>query len=561
MTDNTNANDLIELIKEDFTTGERERFYNHFKIYLVYGENNTEFVIDLDDTWEWMGFFSKGNANRALKKYFEENIDYRVENMLCTSAKQHGGHNKETIRMTINTFKSLCMLSNSKKGKETRKYYLQLEKCFLKYMKEKHEETILSMKKETTHKLEMQHHNDLINAHKDKPCVYIVKIPNDINDDTKNDNDIVVKLGETDDISQRIITLQYEYKVKCVLLDIFPCERPHKFEQYLLNVPDIKKHRIISTELIQLSSEFKYTDLVKIIHKNIGYFDSTPIEHQLEMARNREISGFMNLLSQATSEEEKTRYLNLIEHLRYNTHFTKKYSHEKEEYKEPISHRKVFKYSLDDLSNPIEEYTSLREAARSLDNTSVHDYTIRDACTTNKVLYGYRWYYVDSEDGITFNKPDTIPPTQVEDETKTKQKRRQGLIAQLNPYRSMILNVYESLKDAATAHDVAACSITCAMHKDRMCNKFYWKMYEDCDDTLKATFTGIVPNTKKPRTCSKQIQRIDPDTLEVLETFMCIQDICTKYRMCHKTVNTITKSGDIYKGYKWAVVKKNDIVV
>lgn len=195
--------DVINVLKNEFTSNEEKRFFEHFQMYLVYGDDNDKFVINLDDTWEWMGFCNKGNANRCLKKTFDENVDYIVDNLLHKIAKQHGGHNKENIMMNVTTFKSLCMLSNSTKGKETRKYYIKLENYFMKLMKLQHNDIILSMQQENKRQLEIQRHNDLRNAHKDKPCIYIMKINEEKEDDT-----LIVKIGETDDIYQRTISLQ-----------------------------------------------------------------------------------------------------------------------------------------------------------------------------------------------------------------------------------------------------------------------------------------------------------------------------------------------------------------
>jgi hypothetical protein len=40
------------------------------------------------------------------------------------------GKNKENIMLTVDCFKSLCMLANSEMGKKTKRYYLDLEKIF-----------------------------------------------------------------------------------------------------------------------------------------------------------------------------------------------------------------------------------------------------------------------------------------------------------------------------------------------------------------------------------------------------------------------------------------------
>jgi len=66
---------------------------------------------------------------RAIKKYdFIENIDY---SSLLKNGKQtigRGGHNQIDYIVTLDMAKELSMLENNKKGKETRKYFINIEK-------------------------------------------------------------------------------------------------------------------------------------------------------------------------------------------------------------------------------------------------------------------------------------------------------------------------------------------------------------------------------------------------------------------------------------------------
>jgi hypothetical protein len=40
-------------------------------------------------------------------------------NLLNMTVKQHGGCNREQIIMNVDTFKGLCMLANTEKGKKS----------------------------------------------------------------------------------------------------------------------------------------------------------------------------------------------------------------------------------------------------------------------------------------------------------------------------------------------------------------------------------------------------------------------------------------------------------
>ena len=94
-------------------------------MYLTYGRDDKQFVVDLDNVWQWIGFKSKGNSKRLLFKMFEKDADFIVSNLLLPKEKQsvRGGHNKEFIKMNVSTFKAFCMTANTERGKTTRKYY------------------------------------------------------------------------------------------------------------------------------------------------------------------------------------------------------------------------------------------------------------------------------------------------------------------------------------------------------------------------------------------------------------------------------------------------------
>jgi hypothetical protein len=48
-----------------------------------------------------------------------------------------GGHNAERIMMTPDTFKELCMLSNTAKGREVRGFYIKMEKVVKQFLRDK----------------------------------------------------------------------------------------------------------------------------------------------------------------------------------------------------------------------------------------------------------------------------------------------------------------------------------------------------------------------------------------------------------------------------------------
>ena len=105
---------MVDKVKANFTTYEQQLFVSSFYCYLNY--NDTDFAIDLDNIWQWLGFSQKMTDYKNLI-YFDVKQD-----------KKHGGHNKETIMLTIPAFKRFCLKAGTKKADEIHKYYIKMEK-------------------------------------------------------------------------------------------------------------------------------------------------------------------------------------------------------------------------------------------------------------------------------------------------------------------------------------------------------------------------------------------------------------------------------------------------
>ena len=114
---NDYQNKFVQCIQNTFTESEQCIFAASFYCYLNY-DKNVDFVIDLDDVWEWMGFKQKINAKMLLEKHFKINIDYKNLSTATSGAnlndeksafvitkalsiKKNGGQNKQTILLTI----------------------------------------------------------------------------------------------------------------------------------------------------------------------------------------------------------------------------------------------------------------------------------------------------------------------------------------------------------------------------------------------------------------------------------------------------------------------------
>ena len=133
--------ELLERLKASLTSPQQQLFVDSFWTTLQCDEER-EMVIDLDDACQFIGAL-KGNVKKMLLKHFKEGQDfacniYKQNGSFCKNYKNlPGGRPTEQVMMTPDTFKELCMLANTAKGKEVRGYYIKMEKVLKAYLREK----------------------------------------------------------------------------------------------------------------------------------------------------------------------------------------------------------------------------------------------------------------------------------------------------------------------------------------------------------------------------------------------------------------------------------------
>ena len=158
---------MLTKIKEQFTEFEQQMFLSSFYCYLNHHPIN-DFVIDLDNVWEWMGFKQKVNAKTLLEKNFVIDKDYKKSLLLQQkrSPSVKGGQNKEIFLLNLKTFKSMCLKAGTKKADEIHEYYLKMEQIIQEVVNEESSE----MKKQLTAQKEQLEIKDkqLENVEKDK---------------------------------------------------------------------------------------------------------------------------------------------------------------------------------------------------------------------------------------------------------------------------------------------------------------------------------------------------------------------------------------------------------
>ena len=140
---------MINILNTEFTEEEQQWYIANLYVYMNYHPTN-DYPINLEDVFKMIGFANKENAKRTLKNNFTEGEDYKkllvrtdeqVQTLLVRTDEQktkdnRGGHNQEIVMLNIDTFKNLCMLAKTDKGKQIRKYYVKLENIYNQIIKE-----------------------------------------------------------------------------------------------------------------------------------------------------------------------------------------------------------------------------------------------------------------------------------------------------------------------------------------------------------------------------------------------------------------------------------------
>jgi hypothetical protein len=259
----TYNNKLLLTLKETFNDFEQQLFVSSFYCYLNY-DKNIDFVVDLDNIWKWLGFTQKFNAIRMLEKHFKPDIDYKntspqlgeavseIDSPPTNNAKQEekwGGHNKQTIMLTIKCFKSLCLKAQTKKASEIHEYYMKMEEMLHQIVEEETDELRLQLEQKENVILEIK--NTILKTKKEKQraveqatiaqfplnteCIYFGTI-----DNTNDAKENLIKFGHTNDLATRVRDHRKQYD-NFILTAAFRVQNKVEIENLIKVYPKIKR--------------------------------------------------------------------------------------------------------------------------------------------------------------------------------------------------------------------------------------------------------------------------------------------------------------------------------
>ena len=341
----TYNNKLLDKIKEKFCHFEQQLFISSFYCYLNY-DKNIDFVVNLDDVWEWLGFSQKIRAKELLDKHFKLDIDYKTNLAFSIGkavfnttekVKQHGGQNKQNILLTIKCFKSLCLKAQTKKASEIHEYYMKLEEVLQETLEEETTELKLQLEQkeniilEIKHTVEQEKQTLLQNTKKEKQkaveqaiiiqfplnteCIYFGTI-----DNTNEAGEKLIKFGHTNDLATRIADHRKKY-TNFILMQAFRVQNKVEIENLIKTYPKIKrqirtlevngknKTEIIAYDDINFTIEKLSKCIKDIIHSKTYSIDN----FNRLMKENEELENENRILKQQIKRQEMSLTQKTIE--------------------------------------------------------------------------------------------------------------------------------------------------------------------------------------------------------------------------------------------------------
>ena len=349
----TYQNKLLTKIKHNFTDTEQQLFVASFYCFLNYNQRN-DFVIDLDNIWKWMGYNQKFKAKFSLEKNFKLDIDYKI--LLCQPAQQknaRGGHNKETILLTIKTFKLFCLKAGTEKAAQIHEYYIKMEETLQEVIQEESDELKLQLEnkdKELENKDKELENKDkeLENKYKElekkdkekdkiREKTLIEQFPNNaqcvyygIIDNLSQSGEKLIKFENSNNLKNRVVRHKDTYS-NFRLVNAFKVENKLQIENAIKENQILNKRQRELTinnkkyiELLNIDG-LSFTELDKIIQEIITSIEYTPENYEKLLNENTELKKKLsedkelNELILLKIENQKLKIENIKLIKKYNT--------------------------------------------------------------------------------------------------------------------------------------------------------------------------------------------------------------------------------------------------
>ena len=551
---------LIERVKNNFTNYEQQLFLSSFYCYLKYDAKN-DFVIDLDSIWKWLGFSQKVNAKLLLEKKFIIDKDYKK--LLLLQQKQnekiHGGHNKETFMLNIETFKKFCLKAGTKKADEVHEYFIKLENIMFEITKEECSELKQQLQEIENIKNKEMEEKVIKEKGLEREKVLLTKFSNFgnliyiIRVKTYSNGEYIVKIGHSEyGVKARYDECKGKKFEECLLLDCFPVQKSRNFEKFIQNHSKISCNNIKldthirETELFLIGKNLSYSILLDIINKNIQkYNENNNTKEILELEcqklqlvdsinnSNSYIQEILNtnkilLEKMALLEKQNQEILNKLnsQQTKVTTGFNQQL---------PTLGPRLQKINPENLQL-VKVYESVTELMN--EDKNIKRPSIMKAIQENTIYCGFRWLLV--ERNLDPNIIHSIEPTK---ETKIQNI---GYIAKLDATKSEILNVYLDRKTAAQLNGYQSSSaLDNPVKNETITNGHYYILYNNCDEDL---INNFEEQHGTPLLYKNGVGQFDSAN-NMTNEFSCKYDCIKELKMSDKTLAKCINNNIAYNGF------------
>jgi phage anti-repressor protein/Fe-S-cluster formation regulator IscX/YfhJ len=535
---------MITLLNTEFTESQQQWYIANLYIYMNYHPTN-DYPINLENVFKMIGFANKGNAKRTLENNFTKNEDYKIT--ILPSEK--GQMAREDIMLNIDTFKSLCMLAKTDKGKEIRKYYVKLENIHNKIIKQEIEEqkqlllekdTLLqdSFKQLENKDLEKKREVEMTlkNSFNKRCLVYLIKIT--INDE------IIYKFGHTDDIVTRLRAHKNQISEDIELVYCIESKDNKMLERLLIDYLEQYKFRIKrtindkqQTELLKVNDIQMVKDKLIELNKDIEN-DKLLITKLKNKIIDLEIENIQLKQQSLEDESQKINELkNKIERLE-KTILDYKLGDNKIkpfiENEDTVEDRIYKKRQVDKIDPTTLQIIETYECINSIiiKNPELSYNGIYRSIKKNNVYKDFRWNY----NGEKINPTNKI----VIDGNKIEK------VIQLDKNKKFI-KIYPTKSELCKLLHIGLVKLNRYIEEEKILNEFYY--------VNESSYNGDIPNefVNYEIHNSKQIRETNTETNEII-IYKSMKELYEKRGISRCTLRNCIKNNRVCDKYKWEYV-------
>jgi phage anti-repressor protein len=534
---------LVQYLNNEFTEQEQQWYIANLFIYMNYHPTN-DYPINLDNVYNMLGFANKGNAMKTIKNNFTKDEDYQTiifhmeKNKLTEETR---GRKEETVMLNIDTFKNLCMLVKTDKGKQIRKYYVKLENIYNKLIKEEIEEQqkliedkdIIIKNNECTKKVEK--HKFLIEKFKYKKCIYIADVGKNFR-----------KIGSSKNIETRLIGLLGQYG-ECLFLDVFECDNFREIEESILKDNEIIKHLYTKSihkcknpqEVVQLTNSFTYLHLLEIVNKHLSQAFFLSPDKQLESKKIDFLEWLIKEKNYSLSDIERLSKISFVETTIDDKKCEEITTTEPIGYKtEPVADKLIKAKSIDKIDpetlTVLETYISIGAVVNNHQAEKYEYNQLYRSIIRNTIYKNYRWNYhghkIQPNVGIT------------------KMANAVETIIQLNKDKTEVIKTFSTKKEFMSALRISHKQATKIIENKDIFNGFYYIKQSDCIDMC----TNI-DITKYNNPSAKKIKQINTQTKEEI-IHNSMHDVYKLHGISRPTIRKYISEKKEFCGYLWEYV-------